>query len=175
MNIKDFLNLKEFCPFCNNKMHLSVLKSWNYSTHLSNDILSIKENVISINQISINIETNKILSDLDVAQKFIWKRPIALSLECVNEFCSGVYMMSTLPIALEINGQSIYSLKIKSEVLIVNINDTQYGLVNDYHKINTTKLVTLGEVLRELPLININRMNGEEFIANKIKTMLTFS
>lgn len=175
MNIKDFINLKELCPFCNNKMCLGISKSWHYTTNLIDDTLLIKENLNNFSQILIHIETNKILSDLDIAQKFIWKRSIELGLECVNEFCSGFYCISTLPIAIEIKAQSIYSLKIKNEVLAVNINDTEYGLVNDYNRTNTTKLVTIGEVLREFPLININRMNGEQFISNKIKTMLTFS
>ena len=129
------------------------------------------------NILSIDIDTNQIVGDLDRVQKVFWDNYLALSRECNNKACidSGkltVYLSSLF--VLERKALKLFPFFLNVELLSVAFNDKIFGLMT-VGEINQTFLMASKEVIKKFPPFHLYKIKGSETICNKIQTLVNFS
>jgi|SRR5579885_2816300 len=125
---------------------------------------------------SVNVDTNELVGDRDRIQKVIWDHKLVFSRHCPDPNCTqkNAYICDSAPLVMERVGKKVYPFFIAMEVLFISHNDTQYGLMTPY-EMQATFLMARRDVIKQLPLMNLYKIQGSENIYHKIKTLVNFS
>jgi hypothetical protein len=124
---------------------------------------------------SVDIDTNKIIGDVDKVQKVIWDNELSLKRACPNEDCEMQgYFCETERLYLERKANKILPFQIEMECLNAIIKGNRYMLANNLGDEKTSLFSYNTGMVAQLPHMDLHAITGKNNIVNKIQTILVF-
>jgi len=125
---------------------------------------------------SINLDNNNLIGEKEKVQKVIWDHKLVVSRFCLDAECNhkNAYICDSSMLMMERVNKKLFPFFLAMEVLTITHNNNLYGLMTPY-EMQATFLMARREVLKQVPLMALYKIQGRDNIYNKIRTLVNFS